>query len=193
MPEVAPFNFQELDVPDDIQRHMPADQLQTLIEYDLQARDARELNDILSSNGFGRPVDVDEGVAIMQVAVDHMVLDQSSEEVFTGDGSTGDAQFFFDDDGVAEQYQDAMDSNVEQIDDGGDPVINGEEYEKVEDIAADLLGDRFIFDDFVDDTDNIDSDEIEEVVLNKINNRTVNKSLGDLGLAGAQIENVSIN
>jgi hypothetical protein len=193
MPEVAPFNFQELDVPDDIQRHMPADQLQTLIEYDLQARDARELNDILSSNGFGRPVDVDEGVAIMQVAVDHMVLDQSSEEVFTGDGSTGDAQFFFDDDGVAEQYQDAMDSNVEQIDDGSDPVINGEEYNKVEDIAADLLGDRFIFDDFVDDTDNIDSDEIEEVVLNKINNRTVNKSLGDLGLAGAQIENVSIN
>jgi len=193
MPEVAPFNFQELDVPDDIQRHMPADQLQTLIEYDLQARDARELNDILSSNGFGRPVDVDEGVAIMQVAVDHMVLDQSSEEVFTGDGSTGDAQFFFDDDGVAEQYQDAMDSNVEQIDDGSDPVINGEEYNKVEDIAADLLGDRFIFDDFVDDTDNIDSDEIEEVVLNKINNKTVNKSLGDLGLAGAQIENVSIN
>lgn len=193
MPEVAPFNFQELDVPDSIQRHMPADQLQTLIEYDLQARDARELNDILSSNGFGRPVDVDEGVAIMQVAVEHMVLDESSEEVFTGNGSTGDAQFFFDDDGVAEQYQDSMDSNVEQIDDGSDPVINGEEYQKVEDIAADLLGDRGIFDNFVDDTDNIDSDEIEEVVLNKINNRTVNKSVGDLGLAGAQIENVSIN
>lgn len=187
------YSFQELDVPQDLIQFMPNNQLNTLIRYDLSAQTARELNDLLAENGFGRPVNVDRGVSIMQRVVKHMRLDTSDSEVFSGDGSTDDIEDLIDDDeSIAEKYQDAQDSSVEQIDDGTDPVINGTEFNKVEDIAQELFGDSRVFDRFIDDTDNIDGDEVLEVVQNKVNGTPVDRRSPPSALASVSINNITI-
>jgi len=190
---VVDYTFQELDVPQDLIQFMPNNQLNTLIRYDLSAQTARELNDLLAENGFGRPVNVDRGVSIMQRVVKHMRLDTSDSEVFSGNGSTDDIQDLIDDDeSIAELYQDAQDSNVEQIDDGTDPVINGTEFNKVEDIAQEFFGDSRVFDRFIDDTDNIDGDEVLEVVQNKVNGTPVDRRSPPSALASVSINNITI-
>jgi hypothetical protein len=165
------YNFRELDMPAGLPKFIPTDILDQLISYDISAQKARELNDLLDRNGIGRPVDVDEGLDIMNEVIEHMEQDDNREDIFTNRGGTEDMDDLIEDDeSEVEDFQDDQDEEVDEIDDETDPVIDGREFNKIEDIAEEFFGDFRIFDRFVDDTDNIDGDDVERVV----NRRTAN-------------------
>jgi hypothetical protein len=182
----VPYNFRNLDVPDDLVIYMPGELVGELVEIDQAAQFARDLNRIMEDADPFFSLDVDDGVDVVQEVIDIIKTSDSEDDMFP------ELNDVIGDDEEAEQTQEDLDEEVNEYDDEEDPIVNGIEFNKIEDVA-DEFNNGDDYDEFIDSINDLDEDNIEETARRKRRDDPVDRTGGIDNVIDASISEITLS